>query len=130
MKVRVKTHLSQLTDGRERFAGREGDVHHAPAGRIDQDEGSPTFGQHHEHAYTVHFPGDGDHAVFLGHELERVDGEALPEFRELPERATADAGARGSAGRLSEQASVTEVDEPGWPRGESPLRDEPQAPGD
>lgn len=108
MKVRVKQALADLTDGRERFAGLEGEVRRPPAGRLDTTEGSPTFGQHFEHAYEVWFA-DGDHSVFLCHELE---GDDLPEWRDFPahaEQAAAEEGGQRTAGTIAESATVTEV---------------------
>ena len=80
MKVKVRAELASLTDGRERFAGKEGLVERAPFGRLAADPENPTLpGEHFEHAYEVRFS-DGDEAVFLGSELE---GEGVSPFQAL-----------------------------------------------
>lgn len=79
MKVKVRPELARLTDGRQRFAGREGVVERAPMGRLAATDDPLVPGEHFEHAYEVRFD-DGDEAIFLGNELE---GDGVIAFRAL-----------------------------------------------
>ena len=115
LRVSVKPELAGLTDGRERFAGREGIVERPPAGRLAQHPDDPLLpGEQFEHAYTVKFD-DGDEAVFLAGELEGptggyVGGQFLtlaPEYREL----SGPAFGGKDAGASTESASVKVVTE-------------------
>ena len=106
MKVRVLSSVADYTDGRERFAGREGEVTRPPAGRYMAVEEDPWVqGEIREHAYTVRFD-DGDEAVFLSNELESDEME-MPEFRQIEGPSF---GGLDSVS-TSEEAVVTEVAE-------------------
>ena len=101
MKVKVRAELAELTDGRERFAGREGIVERAPMGRLAATDDPLVAGEHFEHAYEVRFD-DGDEAIFLGNELE---GEGVVDFRPL--EGPAFGGREAAVSR--ENASVEEL---------------------
>lgn len=108
--VKVKAELSKLTDGRERFAGREGTIdHRAPIGKIlkvGEDADGNDINQHFDAAYEVRFE-DGDEATFLSNELE---GEDLIEH--VPsEDFTPPTSGKTDGGSATEKATVVEVSE-------------------
>ncbi len=98
VKVKVRPEVGELTDGRARFAGREGTIERAPLGRLAAVTGTALPGEHFEHAYEVRFD-DGDEAIFTAQELE---GEGLVAFRPLEGTLF---GAK-DAGSISESAIV------------------------
>ena len=99
MKVKVLAKVKALTDGRERFAGRAGEVVRPPHGRLVESGGGL---EHVEAAYEVRFE-DGDEAVFGADELE---GEGLLRHVEAGGRPVVGAREAAAAG---DAASVKKV---------------------